>query len=187
MCFTDSRSDTPGSVHQSSLVPPSVPRPTFPHTSLTPVHRATSIIRTPTVARGSSSCRTTPIAIATTSQNGNRRRFNDCPSQRPTPGPTAVESDDDFMTSPSLSTKKTSMNEVMHKCIILMLLVRNIIKQMFMIHCLLVSTTSFFTLDLADFSAFKICWFHISNLVKSYKIKQKSSMLCSATTRHTGT
>nr|XP_034338422.1 uncharacterized protein C18orf63 isoform X2 [Crassostrea gigas] len=107
----DSWSDTPGSVHQSSLVPPSVPRPTLPHTSLTPVHRATSIIRTPTVARGSSSCRTTPIAIATTSQNGNRRGFNDCPSQRPTPGPTAVESGDDFMTSPSLSTKKTSMNE----------------------------------------------------------------------------
>lgn len=186
MCFTDPRSDTPGSVHQSSLVPPSVPRPTLSHTPLTPVHRA-SIIRTTTVARGSSSCRTTPKPIATTSQNGNRRGFNDCPSQRPTPGPTAVESDDDFMTSLSLSTKKASMNEVMYKCILLMLLVRNIIKQMFMIHCLLVSTTSFFTLDLADFSAFKICWFHISNLVKSYKIKQKSSMLCSATTRHTGT
>lgn len=54
-----------------------------------------------------------------------------------------------------------------------MLLVRNMIKQMFIIHCLLVSTTSFITLDLADLSVFKICWFPISNLIKSYKIKTK--------------
>lgn len=81
-----------------------------------------------------------------------------------------MEFDDDFMMLLSLFIKKISMNEVMYKCIILILFVRNIIKYMFIIYCLLVLIILFIILDLVDLLVFKICWFYIFNFIKFYKI-----------------